>query len=196
MERLTDDLNIIQNLPNQPTDNASELKAKFDEAPNIIKNYLNNIVAKEIETVQSNVDKKVNTSDFEALKEEINTEIDEKLTSVDNAIDELSNIATQSGDFAFTTVTGQIDHGHGGIKTDVKDISKEGYMPLLISGFKVSGTVTPQYTSAQPQLLSAFLNNRKVGSCKTNVKVLYANNDDWTYKSTYELEIMWIKVKS
>ena len=69
-------------------------------------------------------------------------------------------------------------------------------MPLMISGYKVSGTVTPQYTSAQPHLLSAYLNNRKVGSCKTNVKVLYANNDDWTYKTTYELEVMWVKVKS
>lgn len=196
MEKFTGDLNKISNLANRPVENAEELKAEFDEAANEIKEYLNTIVEPAVTKIENDLPNKVDEEKIEELKDEINKELNEKLTSIDNAVNELAKIATQPEDFVFTVVTGEINHGHGGTKTDTKELTKEGYMPLMISGYKVSGTVTPQYTSAQPHLLSAYLNNRKVGSCKTNVKVLYANNDDWTYKTTYELEVMWVKVKS
>ena len=196
MEKFTSDLNKISNLANRPVESAKELKAEFDEAANEIKDYLNSIVAPTVTNIENELPDKVGTDKFEELKTEINEQINEKLEEIDNVSEEIKKIATQPDDYTYTTVTGQIDHGHGGIKTDVKEIFLEGYKPLSISGAKVSGTVTPQYTSAQPHLLSAFLNNRKVGSCKTNVKINYANNDNWNYKSTYELEIMWLKVKS
>ena len=196
MEKFTGDLNKIQNLADKPVQNAKELKAEFDEAANEIKDYLVNIVEPAVTYIENELPDKVGIDEFESLKTEINKQVNEKIEEIDNASEEIKKIATQPEDFVFTVVTGTIDHGHGGIKTDTKELTKEGYMPLMISGFKVSGTVTPQYTSAQPQLLSAYLNNRKVGSCKTNVKIKYSNNDDWTYKSAYELEIMWLKVKS
>lgn len=52
-ERLTDDLDIISGLVDEPNDtgglSAEELKAKFDEAGNIIKHYINDIFLPEIE---------------------------------------------------------------------------------------------------------------------------------------------------
>lgn len=54
LPQLTENLNIIQSLPNKPTQEASELKIKFDEAGNIIKVYLNDTLLPEIEKSISN----------------------------------------------------------------------------------------------------------------------------------------------
>ena len=51
LPQLTENLNIIQSLPNKPTEEASELKIKFDEAGNIIKVYLNDTLLPAIETL-------------------------------------------------------------------------------------------------------------------------------------------------
>ena len=50
LPELTENLNIIQSLPNKPTEEASELKIKFDKAGNIIKVYLNDTLLPAIET--------------------------------------------------------------------------------------------------------------------------------------------------
>lgn len=50
LPQLTENLNIIQSLPNKPTQEANELKIKFDEAGNIIKVYLNDTLLPAIET--------------------------------------------------------------------------------------------------------------------------------------------------
>ena len=48
LPKLTEDLNIIQSLDDQPTLTSSELKGRFDEAGNNIKDYINNILIKGI----------------------------------------------------------------------------------------------------------------------------------------------------
>lgn len=53
LPELTENLNIIQSLPNKPTEEANELKIKFDEAGNIIKVYLNDTLLPAIETLIS-----------------------------------------------------------------------------------------------------------------------------------------------
>ena len=53
LPQLTENLNIIQSLPNKPTEEANELKIKFDEAGNIIKVYLNDTLLPAIETLIS-----------------------------------------------------------------------------------------------------------------------------------------------
>lgn len=62
----TEDLNIIQSLDDQPSLTASELKAKFDEGTNKIKDYINNILISavqdaidEMETIGAAVDTKI-----------------------------------------------------------------------------------------------------------------------------------------
>lgn len=196
MEKLTDDLNIIRNLADRPTQNASELKGEFDEAGNIIKNYLNNTVHPTVEGLLESMEGKIDESQFETLKTEITTLIKEKLTEIDSQISELKQAATSYGDFEITvTPSVTLDHGHGGIKTDVQTIKKEGYFPIGIVGYELSGTMTPNYQNTLPTLLSSYLSNRVSGSCKTNVKIIYYNNEQWTYKSTYKLHILWVRVK-
>lgn len=48
-KRIDENLNIHQSLPDQPTLEAQELKQKFDEAANIIKDYINNTFLPELE---------------------------------------------------------------------------------------------------------------------------------------------------
>lgn len=54
LTKLTDNLNIIQSLANKPPLEAEELKAEFDKAANSIKEYINEILTEEIETLINN----------------------------------------------------------------------------------------------------------------------------------------------
>lgn len=57
---LSDDLDVIQKLDDEPNDvggmSAEELKAKFDEAPNAIKQYINDLLIPGIEAWFSELD--------------------------------------------------------------------------------------------------------------------------------------------
>lgn len=58
LSRLEDDLNIIQTLSDTPTENATELKEKFDESGNTIKKFINETLIKEIEDLMIETEKK------------------------------------------------------------------------------------------------------------------------------------------
>ena len=51
LTKLNDNLNKVRSLPNKPTLEAEELKAVFDEAANIIKDYINDVLTPEIEVM-------------------------------------------------------------------------------------------------------------------------------------------------
>lgn len=63
--KLTDDLNIIQSLDNQPALTPAQLKAKFDESGNTIKSYINSILVDgindAIDTVTASIDTAITT---------------------------------------------------------------------------------------------------------------------------------------
>jgi len=63
--KLTDDLNIIQTLDNQPALTPAQLKAKFDESGNTIKTYINSILVDgindAIDTVTASIDTAITT---------------------------------------------------------------------------------------------------------------------------------------
>ena len=49
---LNADMSIIQKLADNPTETASELKAKFDEGGEAVKEYLNSVHLPELETFE------------------------------------------------------------------------------------------------------------------------------------------------
>lgn len=51
LNEMSNNLNIIQSLPDVPTLSADQLKAKFDEGPNAIKSYINTILTKQIDNL-------------------------------------------------------------------------------------------------------------------------------------------------
>ena len=65
LSKLTTDLNIHQSLPNQPNANdgltPEELKAKFDEAANLIKDYVNNTLTVEQDIKNTQLQDNINT---------------------------------------------------------------------------------------------------------------------------------------
>ena len=197
MEKLTEDLNIISKLQTRPTENEAELKGKWDEAGNIIKNYINGPLNNAVSNLENDVKDCVTEKEFEELSKDLTENINKKIEEVDRSIEQLENSAMNYEDIVREFTAPKIlDHKHGGTIVDAQTITKAGYMPIGIVGHRISGTVTPNYTDAQPQLLSMYLSNISAGTCKTNVKIKYSNNDDWTYKSTYELQIAWAKIKS
>lgn len=57
LTKLTANLNNISSLPDKPTLQSDELKALFDEAGNVIKEYLNEVLTDEVEKLVSDTAK-------------------------------------------------------------------------------------------------------------------------------------------
>lgn len=72
LTKLTANLNNISSLPDKPTLQSDELKALFDEAGNVIKEYLNEVLTDEVEklvsdTVKANKTTVENTLDSDSI---------------------------------------------------------------------------------------------------------------------------------
>lgn len=61
LTKLTANLNSVSSLPDKPTLQSDELKSVFDEAGNVIKEYLNDVLTEEIEKLVSDTAKSTKT---------------------------------------------------------------------------------------------------------------------------------------
>ena len=61
MDKLTENLDFISTLPDQPTTSAAELKREFDKAGNIIKDYINNILITQVDAELKKINAKVDS---------------------------------------------------------------------------------------------------------------------------------------
>lgn len=192
MNKLTENLNIIQNLSNQPTENAEELKRKFDEAGNIIKNYLNDVVEPVVTQIEGDY---VKGGDFNKYKKEIKDVIDEFDTKLQQTAQELSNsigLSTSYGDFEITThsveLVTNIQYGRVEVQPTFQ---KEGYIALGIVGYSFPYDYYQQWNIEQYKIAK-----REIGSCTVklagNAGTAEGNK---RYSVTVGLEILWLKVK-
>jgi Mg/Co/Ni transporter MgtE len=62
LTKLTANLNNISSLPDKPTLQSDELKALFDEAGNVIKEYLNEVLTDEVEKLVSDTARTTKTT--------------------------------------------------------------------------------------------------------------------------------------
>lgn len=62
LTKLTENINTHQSLPDSPALTSAQLKKKFDEAPNAIKDYINNTLTGEIDEVTSGLRTDVNSA--------------------------------------------------------------------------------------------------------------------------------------
>ncbi|MCI8587834.1 MAG: hypothetical protein HFJ49_04405 [Clostridia bacterium] len=96
LTKLEKNLNIIQSLPNKPALEAEDLKKEFDKAGNEIKDYINNVLTKEIEELvnkskieidntlaSTSIDKALSANQGRILKEEL----DKKQKSISTGTD-------------------------------------------------------------------------------------------------------------
>lgn len=192
MNKLTENLNIIQNLSNQPTENAKELKRKFDEAGNIIKNYLNDTVEPAVTKIEND---HVTSIDFNNYKKEIKDNIDKFDTKLQQATQELSKsigLSTSYGDFEITThsveLVTNIQYGRVEVQPTFQ---KEGYIALGIVGYSFPYDYYQKWNIEQYKIAK-----REIGSCTVklagNAGTAEGNK---RYSVTVGLEILWLKVK-
>lgn len=71
LTKLNENLNNISNLPDKPSMRADELKAVFDKAGNTIKNFINETLTEEVQTLNK------------STKNEITQYVDEKMLKYD-----------------------------------------------------------------------------------------------------------------
>ena len=185
MNKLTDDLNIIQNLPDQPTLSAQELKAKFDEAVGIIKEYLNTVVEPAVTEIQGNY---TTSEELTEYKEGVQTTLDGFQEAI-NGIDDMINNATKDilnyGDFVVETESIAYSVGQSEGQALTGTYSKTGHKPLGLVGNYYSNlygaTANGAYASA-------------ISDTEITVKgyVARGNTGGTTAGSLY-VNILWLK---
>lgn len=218
--QFTEDLNIISALADQPTLTSSELKAKFDEASNKIKNYINNILIDGIEDWGDDLKTELEGAlqdaidEFQALLDGLtagdvaydNTTSGLTATDVQNAIDEIqtalntvtSNVNTNLGkktvygDFVVTT----------GSRSDTlaksSPTSKEYTFTITMNnnGYFPLGIVGFNYVKANvdTEFLRCEITSRTSGRAVITYKLKLNNTIDTT-THTFYFNVLWVKVR-
>ena len=95
LTELTENLNIIQGLPDQPAKTAQELKQDFDRAANLIKTYLNGTLLTELNTAITNLQNGTTTmgQTVTTLQTAVN-EATTAITTIQNTLSGLKSGAT------------------------------------------------------------------------------------------------------
>lgn len=194
--KLTEDLNIIQSLQDQPTISSSELKKQFDTAGNSIKTYLNNILTSYIDNLESNMatkeDNKKLKNELQKSLEEYKTELDNKFNAfkkeIQNSLDEVNNkIANvlKYDNFVVETYSHRTNYSPAQTVTISGTQSKEGYYPVCIAGFyqeHISIVMKGVYITSK-------------GDNKVSYRAI-ATNSDWGNACNNvltQIYILWVK---
>lgn len=215
MRQLETNLNYISSLPDDPAMTTTALKQEFDKAGNVIKTFINEELEEDITTdiasclatAKDYTDTSVGAIDLNADNINYdNTTSGLEATNTQDAIDEVVTTTsaaeaskTEYSDFETSThSSGTLDNGHGGYATKTISITKSGYYPLGIVGFKSTGTkvvtgggqINMGATLAEINLTSA-----SSGSGEITGKTYCADNASDTYKSTFTVDVLWVKVR-
>lgn len=116
-------MNYIQTLPDQPTETAEELKQKFDQAGNDIKNFLNETLTKEIDELIS----KLNSSkiSLSMIVNDLTTGGENKVASantvvlLNNAITDIESTIEELGTGATINISTGTATPTGGTNGDI-----------------------------------------------------------------------------
>ena len=149
LSRMTDDLNIIQTLADQPTIDSPALKSKFDEAGNAIKDYINNILtigiengtAEDIKAAKNSITNYVD-GQLEKVSSEVNSELTTFKTNIENTVNtkitalekKITNLSGKLG----VDVTQLYLNDNLGNKTGTLSSAYTNYTLLLIVGRNIS----------------------------------------------------------
>lgn len=177
LTKLTDNLNVIQTLSDKPTQTASELKQKFDEAGNKIKGYINNTLTGEIDTKFTTDEQNIatNTQNISTNTQDIST-LNTKQTALEEKVNNIFE-SIESGSHSGKIRLGKILIQWG--RTNVDNVPATGYVQTEVF-FEEQYTSVPNFfaqTNGNYNILtsvssndssSAFVNTRALdGSAKT-----------------------------
>ena len=188
MNKLTEDLNIIQNLPDQPTLSARELKAKFDEAVGIIKNYLNGVVEPSVTKIEGDY---ATSDDLAKYKQEVGDSIKEFQDTLDGLDDQIAKavgVATSYEDFEITTESIAYSVTQSMEKDLTATYTKAGYKPLGIVGHYYTSVYGGNSNGAYVKAID-----------ETSITVqghISRGNTGGTTAGNLYVNILWTKIKS
>lgn len=208
LTKLTTDLNAHQNLPDQPTLTASQLKTAWDKPANDIKAYINNTLIDEVEdgyettleSAKSYADTQIAGIDLDA--ESItydNTSSGLEAESVQDAIDELkTSIGEVSSDADskvayddFVVTEHTVSYTNYGGLYDVEntlDITNSGYMPLAIVGHSNSALRNTYRVTWD------YLSSRTSGSATIDYKYAYDYQGGGKQSFSAKWYVLWVKI--
>lgn len=115
LPEFTENVNIHQSLPDQPTLTPTELKIKWDEGVSKIKNYINEILLESIKT-GTEEDIKIARENLESLMEETFKDFSESMTEELNTF---KNDLTAEVDSKISTLEKQVANVAGKVGADV-----------------------------------------------------------------------------
>lgn len=213
LRRLTEDLNIIQTLADQPTLTATELKQKFDTAGNKIKDYINSLLLDDIEDAFGELEDAIEEA-IQTIQEFIdnltaedisydNTTSGMTATNVQDAIDELKGITNNLNSSIGSTNTNVgkktiysdfqiLGAGATPTITPLQDysgtitINKSGFFPIGIVGMNFLRTF------ADMQLLRWEMTSASSGRAVVTYRILNADNTR-TLTPTVWANVLWVK---
>ena len=187
MEKLTEDLNIIQNLPDQPTLSPQELKAKFDEAVGIIKSYLNLVVEPTVTNIESDYS---TSADFKDYKQKVDNRINgfqTEIDGIDGRIESAMGVATNYEDFVIETKGIAYSVSQSTEKDITGTYTKTGYKPL--------GIVGHYYTSVHGGSANgAYVKTLTDTEITVQGHIARGNTGGTTSGNLY-VNILWMKIK-
>lgn len=190
LPKLTENLNIHQSLEDQPTLSSSELKVKFDEAGNKIKDYINNIL---IETLLLEVPKEISDK-IQIAIDDINDTLDSLKGEIDNKLEEFNNTMSDNlsktinnDDFITSSHSGNYSLTPGASSSPSVTVTKAGYYPLGVVGMANT-------TANWCDLKKWGLTSRNSGSAVFNYTIV--NGDGGNNRSgSVTFTILWVKIK-
>lgn len=158
LTKLTDNLNTHQSLPDQPAMTASELKELWDEAPNAIKDYINQTLTTELDRI---LEKKVDT-------------IVGKVLSSNDFTDELKNklngVAENANNYSHPTTTGNKHIPSGGASGQILRWKENGTAEWGNDNNTTYGTASTTANGLMSKEDKTKLNGIATGATKDNIK--------------------------
>lgn len=115
LTKLEENLNIIENLPDSPNLEPSELKRKFDQGPGIIKKYINETLTKEVDTLVTQINKDNNAlaTKIDTFEKQVNKNLEDKLN-----IKDIDNYFLDNLEFSFFGFLSTISGTENSIKVN------------------------------------------------------------------------------
>ena len=197
LQKLNENLNIHQSLPDNPNLTSEDLKKKFDEAGNVIKKFLNDLLIPDIESkVPEEITSQIKVAvgklekKIEDLKKEFGEDLETFKEQINKLIKDNLSKSTNYEDFVITTNNNQLleTNIQYGQDTKTPTFTKEGYKPLAMVGW----TTTNKEWNISEVYTKSIIESSITVYIRGNSMPNHGNIYDST---TVSVHLLWVKIK-
>ena len=170
----TENVNIHQSLPDQPTLTPTELKIKWDEGVRKIKDYINNVL---LPTLNTEIPEELEAQRTSIINE-VNSLLDDLETDVENQISTLSGKVTTNTDSisSINTKIKNINDSISSIDTKIKTINDNiSTLQSDVKTLKTNSTNTTKLETTRPVFASGVTENWALVEKKNGIVSFFIN---------------------